>query len=349
MPLRRQDKSGSIEVAWEVLRRSPVVHLATTAPDGAPVLRPLHAVVHAGAVWFHGAPKGEKTASIGRSAVVMAHEVVAEIPSWFADPERACPATTFYRSASVHGVIEEVDDPMTKAAVLQALMARYQPGGGHRPITALDPLYAAAVRGIGVLRVAPSKVVAKVALGQMKSALDRRRIIDGLWVRGDAGDAAAIEAMLDVAPLDPLPEFLQGPGGLRLVVAPGERHVDGAVELLAGEYWNHDVPTDTLRAAQLGSDAWVVALDGDRVVATARALSDGVKTAYVADVAVQSSYRGRGVGAAVARTLVAHPRLRRVQRIDLLTRDAGGFWERQGFAALPREVRRRRNTDATAL
>src|SRR5437660_1948594 len=87
--------------ARALLERAAVVRLATTAADGRPILRTVHGVLVDGAIAFHAAPVGEKMAGLGRPAVVAAEEVVAAIPSYFVDPERACPATTYYRSVQV--------------------------------------------------------------------------------------------------------------------------------------------------------------------------------------------------------------------------------------------------------
>ena len=126
---------------WALLERSPVVHLATTNEAGAPLLRTVHGVVVDGALAFHGAPAGEKLAALGRPVVAAAEETIAVIPSYFFDPTLACPATTYYRSVQVHGVLEEVTDRHSKAAVLAALMRKYQPEGGYLPIDADDPRY----------------------------------------------------------------------------------------------------------------------------------------------------------------------------------------------------------------
>src|SRR4051794_24993814 len=138
--------------AMELLAAAPVVHLATTTPDGAPVLRTLHPVVVDGDVCFHAAAVGEKAQSLGRAAVVSAEEVVASIPSWFVDAERACPATTLYRSVQLHGTLEAVDDRDHKARVLAGLMEKYQREGGYVPIDPAHPrfdeLYAKAVDAI---------------------------------------------------------------------------------------------------------------------------------------------------------------------------------------------------------
>jgi ribosomal protein S18 acetylase RimI-like enzyme len=68
-----------------------------------------------------------------------------------------------------------------------------------------------------------------------------------------------------------------------------------------------------------------------RLVATARANSDGARHAYVADVAVAPDYRGRGLGEAVVRLLLEHPAVRGAGLVRLATRDAQTFYERFGF------------------
>ena len=340
--LRRKEKRGDDELAWRLLAEAPAVYVAMVGddPQGAPepLLRPLHAVVvgrgDARALAFHGAPAGEKLQGVGRRAVVMAHEVVVDLPSTFSHPEKACPATTLYRSASAHGTLRAVTDPARKAEVLQALMARYQPEGGYRPITHDDPLYASAVRGLAVWSLRPDRVVAKVSLAQHKRAAHRARLVEQLWARGRRGDVRAAQAIVDAAPLQPLPELLRGPYDTTLVLAADRRHVDEAVALLRDQYWNTTVDDATLAAAQPASTVWMVLLHGDTLVATARGLSDGHKSSYVMDVAVDPAWRGRGLGRFLVQRLVDHPRLRGT-RVDLLTRDAGPFYEGLGFRPMP--------------
>ena len=48
-------------------------------------------------------------------------------------------------------------------------------------------------------------------------------------------------------------------------------------------------------------------------------------------VVVAPAWRGRGVGEAMMRLLLAHPAVRRVRRVYLGTRDAQRFYERLGF------------------
>ncbi len=318
--------------AVALLERVPVVHLASTTPDGRPLIRTVHGVVVGDALAFHGAPAGEKTETEGRDAVVSAEEIVAAIPSYFLDPERACPATTLYRSAQIHGIIERVEDRAEKARVLAALMTKYQPEGGHAPITADHPLYRKAVDGILVLRVALVDLDGKAKLAQNRTPDDRVRLMEKLWERGAPGDAAAVELIRAHNQGTTIPLFLRGPEGTTLAAWLGEADADAAASLVDGAYWNDGFAVETLALAHRGSTAWVGARDAKgALVATARAIGDGEKRAWIYDVMVAPACRGKRVGDAVMRLLLDHPALRRVRRVYLATRDAMPFYERLGF------------------
>lgn len=329
--MRRSDKSAPPDAAVDLLRRAPFLHLAGSLPDGLPVLRAVHPVWVDDRVCFHGAVLGEKLGLVGRPVAATWEEVVAEVPSHWMDPQRACPATTFFRSVMVHGTLIAVEDAEQKARVLQALMERYQPEGGYRPITAADPLYAASIRGTAVLAIDATEVVAKVSLGQGKPEAVRRRVVEAAWRRGGPTDAAAVEAMLEAAPLDPPPPFLAAPPGVRLRCAPTEADLPAALALLGDTYWNQQHPPARVAAAHRNTPAWVCAYAGSLLVGTARAITDGAKLAYVMDVAVHPDHRRRGIATALLRLLLDHPAVRGAHRVELHTRDAGPVYAGLGF------------------
>ena len=335
--MRREQQFGMPrDEAIRFLADSPVIHLATTDGDGQPVLRTVNAVVVDELVAFHGSPIGEKVSALGRPAVIAAEETVASIPSYFTDPERACPATTFYRSIQVHGRLDEIGDPDTKARVMAALMQKYQPEGQHQPITAEDPLYKKALAGILVVGVSLRTIDGKAKLGQHRSAVQVSRLVEQLWQRGAPTDPRAIELVRRANPAAPTPAFLACPDGATLVCSLDRGRAAEAVALLRDAYWQVGVPDETIRQAQLGASAWVGAVDGDgRLVATARAISDGAKWAGVFDVVVAPRWRGRGLGQAVVRLLLDHPRVRAVRRVWLGTRDAQTLYARFGFVPGP--------------
>ncbi len=67
------------------------------------------------------------------------------------------------------------------------------------------------------------------------------------------------------------------------------------------------------------------------MIGFARAVSDGVGTAYLADVYVEAAYRGRGLGLALVSEMIDRGPGRDF-RWMLHTRDAHGLYGRLGFA-----------------
>ena len=330
--MRRGEFSWPRDAAVAFLAEQPTVHLASSLEDGTPVFRTVHGVVCDGWLCFHSAPRGEKTGLLGRPAVLCSEETVAVIPSTFFDPERACPATTYYRSAQVHGLIEEITAPDLKARALQALMEKLQPGGGYTPITATHPFYRAPVRGLLIAGVRLDLVEGKAKLAQNRRPEEISALLVRLWERGDPGDPRAIELLREANPAAPTPGFLLGPPGVTLHAWLDAPVASESAALLADAYWNDGFSAQELRDAHAGASAWVGARDErGRLVASARAISDGAKNAWIYDVIVEHGRRGEGLGAAVLRLLLDHPRVRRARRVFLGTRDAQELYRRLGF------------------
>lgn len=334
--MRRAEFAMSIAEARALLAELPVVHLASTLPDGSPVLRTVNSVVVDDWVAFHAAPKGEKTGFLGRAAVLQAEEDLGMVPSTFFDPEKACPATTYYRSVQVHGVVEEITDLPQKARVLQALMEKLQPEGGHIPITADHPHYKGPVNGLLVAGVRLERITGKAKLAQNRKPPEIAGLLTSLWRRGLPGDARTLELIRAANPAAPTPPFLAAPPtaeGVTLHAWFPPDAADDVATLLAGEYWNTGAFShDEIRRAHASGNPWVGARDGDgRVIASARAISDGSKLAWIYDVIVAPAWRGSGLGQAVTRLLLDHPAVRGARRVLLGTRDAQSLYARFGF------------------
>jgi GNAT superfamily N-acetyltransferase len=69
-------------------------------------------------------------------------------------------------------------------------------------------------------------------------------------------------------------------------------------------------------------------------VGFARVISDFATIAYLGDVFVLESHRGRGLSKALMRSVTQHPALPNLRRWILLTRDAHGLYSQFGFTAL---------------
>lgn len=329
--MRREIFRSAPASALDVLRHAPVVHLATTTPEGAPVLRALDAAVLEDGVYFHGARAGEKARCMGRPAVVSAEQVVAHLPSWMIDPAHACTASTLYRSAQVHGTLLEVEAPDAKARALEGLMRRWQPDGRYEPIVADHPHYRGELAATLVFRVTLERVDGKDKLCQNRRPEETLRILAGLWERGDAGDVEAIEAIRAANPALPDPAFLAGDGVRLHAALGGDADVSAVEGMLQAEHWWEGQPRAGIGPAHLASQAWVGARAPDgALVASARALSDG-RTAWIYDVVVARAFRGRGLGKRVFALVLDHPAVRKAPFVRLRTRDAQGLYASFGF------------------
>jgi clan AA aspartic protease len=80
----------------------------------------------------------------------------------------------------------------------------------------------------------------------------------------------------------------------------------------------------------------------------ARAITDFATFAYLADVFVLEQHRGRGLGKLLLRAVLGHPRLQRLRRWMLGTRDAHGLYAQFGFIPLDEPQRWMELPDATA-
>ena len=69
-------------------------------------------------------------------------------------------------------------------------------------------------------------------------------------------------------------------------------------------------------------------------VGFARVVSDFATVAYLGDVFVLESYRGRGLGKWIMECIMQHPALQGLRRWILLTRDAHGLYSQFGFTPL---------------
>jgi predicted GNAT family acetyltransferase len=103
-------------------------------------------------------------------------------------------------------------------------------------------------------------------------------------------------------------------------------------ETLAADDFDNGRTAEQLRISFQKSYAAVLAYDGDRIVGTARALSDGVCNAYIIDVWTHSAYRHQGI----ARTMMAMLEEKlEGQHIYLFSEDSPELYKKLGFREQP--------------
>ena len=98
-------------------------------------------------------------------------------------------------------------------------------------------------------------------------------------------------------------------------------------------YWALGRSRETV-ARSLAASTVLGAYDEGRLVGLARAVTDDATFAWVCDVYVEVTHRGRGIGSALVRELVRRLREDGVYRVLLATRDAHEVYRRLGFTEL---------------
>jgi ribosomal protein S18 acetylase RimI-like enzyme len=115
--------------------------------------------------------------------------------------------------------------------------------------------------------------------------------------------------------------------------------VESIVDLYkAGRWWREDPGWHAAIPRMVrGSFCFLVAREpGGRLVGMGRVISDGASDAYIQDVVVLESHRGRGIGAEIVLRLTARCVEARIGWIGLVAEPGTqAFYERLGFRALP--------------
>jgi len=104
-------------------------------------------------------------------------------------------------------------------------------------------------------------------------------------------------------------------------------------EFLKSSYWAPQVPRATVDRSIDNALCFGV-YEGSRQVGFARIISDFATFAYLADVFILESHRGRGLSVWLMETIRNHPDLQNLRRWMLATRDAHGLYRKSGFASL---------------
>lgn len=78
---------------------------------------------------------------------------------------------------------------------------------------------------------------------------------------------------------------------------------------------------------------------GDEQIGFARVVTDYATFAWMADVFILDSFRGRGLGKWLVEVMLTHPELQGFRRWTLATKDAHGLYTQFGFTELKRPER----------
>lgn len=98
-------------------------------------------------------------------------------------------------------------------------------------------------------------------------------------------------------------------------------------------YWAKGIPRETVERS-IEHSLPFAAYDGEELVGFARVVTDYAVFAYIADVFVVPSHRGRGISKELMAAIRSHPQLQGLRRWSLVTSDAHALYRQFGFRDL---------------
>ena len=128
---------------------------------------------------------------------------------------------------------------------------------------------------------------------------------------------------------------------------PARLDVDVIHGFLSQSYWAAGIPRETVERSIRHSICFGAFEEG-RQVGFARVISDRATYAYVADVFVLPTHRGRSIGKRLMACIASHPELQDLRLWALFTRDAHGLYRQFGFqdARYPDRLMEKRQAQA---
>jgi uncharacterized protein len=361
--LRRHPERGHTDRAAldSILDQGWVVHVGFAGPggDAQPFVIPTSYVRLGRALYIHGAV-ASRMLRAGASGVDLCATVT--LIDGLVLARSAFHHSMNYRSAVIVGRARLVEDAADKARVLAALVERLIPGRGR----VARPPEPAELKQTTVLALPLDEASVKIRTGP---PLDRDSDLSWpAWagviplamasgapqpVDGAVGPPPTSTLAGPTATVERRDEGLRGdPQGRSRDQSPaGPEHAsheewsisddraridfERVTGWLAGAYWCPGISRAAVERAAVHSSLVVGAYaPGGEQVGYLRVVSDQTRFANIMDVFVAAAQRGRGLGRALVRFALSHPRHRDVSRWLLGTRDAHGVYAREGFRPL---------------
>ena len=102
---------------------------------------------------------------------------------------------------------------------------------------------------------------------------------------------------------------------------------------LSKSYWAEGIPKETVLRSIRYSLPFGIYHDRKQI-GFARVISDFSTYAYISDVFLLESYRGKDISTWLLKCILQHPELQGLRRWNLYTSNAAGFYRKMGFSKL---------------
>lgn len=123
-------------------------------------------------------------------------------------------------------------------------------------------------------------------------------------------------------------------GGFLITTDRERLNLDMIHTFLTNSYWAKGIPREVVARSIEHSLCFGMYDEHGRQIGFARVITDYATIAYLGDVFLLESHRGRGLSKWLMECIVQHPALQNLRRWILLTRDAHQLYSKFGFTPL---------------
>lgn len=349
-PRRKERTLADSDAIAEIIDESLFAHVAFSTAAGVPQCLPMAFGRRGGTIYLHGAIANAHLGAVTGQQCSLTFTLVDGIV--FA--RSAFHHSMNYRCAVVVGDTRLVTEEEEKRAALTAILDHAAPGRSGECIGVTD----AELRATKVIAVDVREAVAKRRHGppvDEPEDVEAGNVFAGVVeLQQRATTLTRDPSMKRALPMPPsVAAFAHERGGpvrheqtrSGLVISADPSRLDHAwVHRVLSEqsYWAKDVPPERLRDSLRNSLVFGIYSE-ERQLAFTRVVTDATRIAYVGDVFVDESQRGRGLGTQLMEFALGHPTVRACERVILATRDAQAFYAKFGFIPAQHQYMVRRN------
>lgn len=128
---------------------------------------------------------------------------------------------------------------------------------------------------------------------------------------------------------------MSAPDTYRISLNHADLQMDLIHQWLSTSYWSPGIRRDVVDRAFANSLIAAAFNSSGTQIGVARVITDRATFAYLCDVFVDESHRGRGISKQMLDALFAHPDLQTLRHWALATRDAHSLYAGFGFIPVP--------------
>jgi N-acetylglutamate synthase-like GNAT family acetyltransferase len=127
-------------------------------------------------------------------------------------------------------------------------------------------------------------------------------------------------------------------GDFEVSTDPSRMDIEAVHEFLTNSYWAKGIPIETVQRSIENAICFGMYFSRQQI-GFARVVTDRATFAYLADVFILPSYRGRKLSKWLMECIIAHPDLQGLRRWMLATRDAHKLYAQYGFTPVQKPDR----------